>query len=121
MALSKAKSLRKRRERANYKVKQANKSNKPILYLFKSNKHMSAQIIDLTGKVLVEFSSLGKESEKAIKGKSGVEVANYVGQGLAKKALENKVEEIVFNKGPYIYTGRVKALAEAAREAGLKF
>lgn len=121
MALSKVKSLRKRRERANYKVKQANKSNRPILYVFKSNKNIAAQIVSLTGKVLAEFSSLGKENEKNIKGKSGVEIAAYVGKGIAEKAIKADVKEVVFNKGPYMYTGRIKALADAAREGGLVF
>ena len=59
--------------------------------------------------------------EKVLAGKTGVEIAGVVGTEIAKKALEKDIKEVVFNKGPYLYIGRIKALADAAREAGLIF
>lgn len=113
--------LKKRRERNSYKIKNRNVSERPILSVYKSNKNIYAQIVDLDGKVLVAFSSESKELKDGLKGKTGVEIAGIVGKGIAAKAIEAGIKDVAFNKGPYIYIGRIKALAEGAREAGLNF
>lgn len=91
----------------------------PRLAVFKSNKNLVAQIIDDTkGETLVYVSTL----DKAIKTKkSNVEAAKEVGSLVAKKAIEKNIKTVVFDRGGYIYHGVVKAIAEAAREAGLEF
>ena len=91
----------------------------PRLAVFRSNKHMYAQIIDDTvGKTLVSASTLDKEVKTKYANK---EAAKEVGTLIAKKAKEHKIENVVFDRGGYIYHGIVKELAEAAREGGLKF
>ncbi|MDD2839937.1 MAG: 50S ribosomal protein L18 [Rickettsiales bacterium] len=111
----------KRKVRNTLQVKESNKSRRNILSVFRSNKNIFAQIIDLNGNVLVSATSSGKEMEKLLTKKSGVEIAAVVGEVLAKRAIENNIKEVVFNKGPYMYIGRVKALADGARKAGLVF
>lgn len=92
----------------------------PRLNVFRSNSHIYAQIIDdVKGVTLVSASSIDKEL-KLEKG-SNVEAAKQVGTLVAKRALENQIENVIFDRGGYLYHGRVKALADAAREAGLKF
>ena len=95
-------------------------AEKPRLNVFRSNTNIYAQVIDdLTGKTLCSASSLDKEL--ALKNGSNVEAAKAVGDLVAKRALALKIETVVFDRGGYLYHGRVKALAEAARAAGLKF
>jgi large subunit ribosomal protein L18 len=94
----------------------------PRLAVFRSNKHMYAQIIDDTqAKTLVSASTLQKDVKAALEYTDNVAAAAYLGSVIAKKALENGIESVVFDRGGYIYHGKVKALADAAREAGLKF
>ncbi len=91
----------------------------PRLCVFRSNKGIYAQIIDDTvGKTLVSASTLDKEVKTKA---SNVEAAKEVGELVAKRAVKAGIENVVFDRGGYIYHGKVKALAEAAREAGLKF
>ena len=93
---------------------------KPRLNVFRSNKQIYAQIIDdQTGKTLCSASSLDKEL--TLKNGSNVEAATEVGTLVAKRALALNIEAVVFDRGGYQYHGRVKALADAARAAGLKF
>ena len=93
---------------------------KPRLNVFRSNKQIYAQIIDdTTGKTLCCASSMEKEA--GVKNGSNVEAATKVGTLIAKRALDLKIEAVVFDRGGYLYHGRVKALADAARAAGLKF
>ena len=113
--------VEKRKARNSYKIKNRNKSERPILGVYKSNKNIYAQIVDLDGKVLVAFSSESKEVKESLKGKTGIEIAAIIGKGIAEKAIAAGIKDVAFNKGPYIYIGRVKALAESAREAGLNF
>ena len=95
-------------------------AEKPRLNVFRSNKQIYAQIIDdNTGNTLCSASSLDKEI--TVKNGSNVAAATEVGTLIAKRALELKIEAVVFDRGGYLYHGRVKALAEAARAAGLKF
>jgi large subunit ribosomal protein L18 len=93
-------------------------SQYPRLSVYRSLKHIYAQIIDdVQGKTLASASSSAKAAGKV----SGVKAAVYVGSELAKKAVKNGVTQVVFDRGGRPYHGRVKALADAAREAGLKF
>lgn len=95
-------------------------STKPRLCVFRSNKAIYAQIIDdETKTTLVSASSLEKELK--IKNGSNVEAAKVVGKAIAEKAKKAKIKEVVFDRGGYLYHGRVQALAEAARENGLEF
>ena len=95
----------------------------PRLAVFRSNKHMYAQIIDDTvGKTLVSASTtLQKDVKAQLENTDDVAAAAYLGTVIGKKAVEAGIEEVVFDRGGYIYHGKVKALADAAREAGLKF
>ena len=93
---------------------------KPRLNVFRSNKQIYAQVIDdVNGKTLCSASSLDKELK--LDNGATVEAASKVGALVAKRALEAKIKEVVFDRGGYQYHGRVQALAEAAREAGLEF
>jgi large subunit ribosomal protein L18 len=94
-------------------------SEQPRLAVFRSNKEIYAQIInDTTGTTLMAASS----KQKDIKAKgTKTEIAAIVGKAIAEKAVKAGIEKIAFDRGGYLYHGRVKALAEAAREAGLKF
>ena len=97
--------------------------SRPRLVIYRSNKHISAQVInDHDGKTLASASSLDKIIEKSVaKAKSKTDVSILVGTALAERAIKNKVKEVVFDRNGYPYHGRVKAVADAAREAGLKF
>ena len=89
----------------------------PRLNVFRSNTNMFAQIIDDgSGKTLVSTSSLELKLDK-----NNIETAKKVGESIAKKAKDAKITEVVFDRSGYLYHGRIKALAESAREAGLKF
>ncbi len=96
---------------------------RPRLSVYRSLKHIYAQIIDDTkGHTLVAMSSLSKEIRDEVKNaKTKTEVSRIVGLALAKKALEKGITKVVFDRNGYKYHGRVKALAEAAREGGLIF
>lgn len=92
------------------------------LSVFRSGKHIYAQIIDdAKGATVVSASTLDKEIRDSIKKSSTVEAASFIGKVVAERAAKSGVSEVVFDRGGYIYHGRVKALADAAREAGLKF
>ncbi|MDO4488493.1 MAG: 50S ribosomal protein L18 [Eubacteriales bacterium] len=96
-------------------------SEKPRLSVFRSNKHMYAQIIDDTvGKTLCAASTLDKAA-KDLENTDTIEAAQFVGTEVAKKALELGIKKVVFDRGGFIYHGKVQALADAAREAGLEF
>lgn len=97
-------------------------SERPRLCVFRSLSQIYAQIVDDTkGVTLVSASTLDPEIKKEIAGKSKTEQAKIVGQYVGKRALAKKIKEVVFDRGGYIYIGRVQALADGAREAGLKF
>ena len=94
----------------------------PRLAVFRSNNHMYAQIIDDTvGKTLVAASTLDAAVKSEVEKTNNVDAAACVGIAIAKKALEKGIKTVVFDRGGFIYQGKVKALAEAAREAGLEF
>ena len=95
---------------------------RPRLAVFRSNMHMYAQIIDDTeGKTLVSASTLQKDVKAELEKTNDVAAAAHLGTVIAKRALEAGITEVVFDRGGNLYHGRVKAVAEAAREAGLKF
>ena len=97
-------------------------AERPRLAVFRSNNHMYAQIIDDTvGKTLVSASTLDKEVKAELEKTNNVEAASAVGTVIAKKALEKGINTVVYDRGGFIYAGKIKALAEAAREAGLEF
>ena len=97
-------------------------AERPRLAVFRSNNHMYAQIIDDTvGKTLVSASTLDKEVKAELEKTNNVDAAAYLGTVIAKRAIEKGIKEVVFDRGGFIYAGKIKALAEAAREAGLEF
>ncbi|HVN08738.1 MAG TPA: 50S ribosomal protein L18 [Patescibacteria group bacterium] len=95
---------------------------RPRLSVYRSLTHLYAQVIDdTTGRTLISASSNDKESRKQLKGGGNVAAAKIVGKTVAERARLKGISQVVFDRGGYRYHGRVKALAEAAREAGLKF
>ena len=97
-------------------------AQRPRLAVFRSNDHMYAQIIDDTvGNTLVSASTLQKEVKAELEKTNNVDAAAYLGTVIAKRALEKGITTVVFDRGGFIYQGKIQALAEAAREAGLEF
>ena len=97
-------------------------AERPRLAVFRSNNHMYAQIIDDTvGNTLVAASTAEKSAKAELEHTNTVDAAAYVGTLIAKRALEKGIETVVFDRGGFIYQGKIQALADAAREAGLKF
>ncbi len=97
-------------------------AERPRLAVFRSNNHMYAQIIDDTvGNTLVAASTLDKDVKAELEKTNDVAAAAKLGTVIAKKALEKGITTVVYDRGGFVYQGKVKALAEAAREAGLEF
>ncbi len=97
-------------------------AERPRLAVFRSNNHMYAQIIDDTvGNTLVAASTLEKDVKANLEKTNDVAAAAAVGTAIAKKALDKGITTVVFDRGGFIYQGKIQALAEAAREAGLQF
>ena len=97
-------------------------ADRPRLAVFRSNNHMYAQIIDDTvGNTLVSASTLEKDVKAELNKTNDVEAAAVVGKTIAKKAIEKGITNVVFDRGGFIYQGKIQALADAAREAGLEF
>ena len=100
----------------------AGTAERPRLAIHRSTKHIRAQVIDdQTARTIVSASSLDKEVRKLIKGGGNIAASKVVGKAIAERARAKGVDKVVFDRGGYQYHGRVQALAEAAREAGLKF
>ncbi|MGD1870851.1 MAG: 50S ribosomal protein L18 [Neomegalonema sp.] len=119
MALKKHMVAARRRLRVRNKLKRM-ANGRPRLSVFRSSKNIYAQVIDdVAGRTLASASTA--EADLGLKGKSNVESATKVGELIATRAKEAGVEEVFFDRGAYLFHGRVKALADAAREAGLKF
>ena len=113
-----AKRAQSKRRAFRTRAKISGTNTRPRLSVFRSLKHISAQLIDDTsGKTLAAASDLKLKA----KGKTGMDLATAVGDEVAKKAKAAGIETVVFDKGPYLFHGRIKALAEAARAGGLKF
>ena len=97
-------------------------SLRPRLSVYRSTGEIYAQLIDdEKGVTLVSSSTLDKEVKSQLQGKTKTEQAQIVGESIAKRALKNGIKQVVFDRGGYLYIGRVKALAESARSAGLEF
>ena len=112
------------RRKKHYRLRNrfAGTAERPRLAVFRSNNHMYAQIIDdSVGHTLVSASTLQKEVKTELEKTNDVAAAAYLGKVIAERALEKGIKEVVFDRGGFIYQGKVKALAEAAREAGLEF
>ncbi|MBP2651543.1 MAG: rplR [Firmicutes bacterium] len=112
------------RQKRHYRLrnKVAGTTQRPRLNVFRSLTHMYAQIIDdSTGNTIVAASTLDKDVREAVEYGGNIGAAKAVGAAVAKKAIEKGIKQVVFDRGGYIYHGRVAALAEAAREAGLEF
>ena len=118
--MSKAKVTHARRKRSVRLSLRRSSGGRPRLSVFRSSKHIYAQVIDdQKGETLASASSL----EKEMRGNTGADIdaAKAVGKLLAERAVKKGVKEVVFDRGGYLYHGRVKALADAAREGGLSF
>ena len=97
-------------------------ADRPRLDVYRSNSHIHAQVIDdTTGNTLAAASTLEAEIAAAVKEMTKTEAAKTVGKIIAERALAKNIKTVVFDRGGYLYTGRVQALAEAARESGLEF
>ncbi len=97
-------------------------AERPRLSVFRSNNHMYAQIIDDTvGNTLVSASTLEKDVKSELEKTNNVDAAAYLGTVIAKRAIEKGIKTVVFDRGGFIYQGKIAALADAAREAGLEF
>jgi large subunit ribosomal protein L18 len=111
-----------RKLRTKKKLKRANANNKYRLSVYRSLKHIYAQIIDDSiGHTLVSASTLDKEIRENVKHTGNKEAASKVGELLARRALEKGITEVIFDRGGRKFHGRIKSLADAARQAGLKF
>ena len=113
-----------RRRRIHYRIRKHvnGTAERPRMVVFRSNKQIYAQVVnDLEGKTLVAAASNDKELAAKTKGKSGIEAAAIVGKAIAERAKEKGIETVAFDRGGYLYHGRVKSLADAAREGGLIF
>jgi len=110
---------KRKRRHAKIRKKIIDTKNRPRLVVFRSNQHIYAQIIDDSlAKVLASASDL---EIKKPKGGGKLEVAKQVGRLIAQRAKENKIESVIFDRGGFLFHGRIKSLAEGAREEGLKF
>ncbi len=122
MVSKKSRSEVRRKKHNRMRNRFAGTPERPRLAVFRSNNHMYAQVIDDTvGNTLVAASTLDKEVKAELEKTNDVAAAAYLGKVIAKKAQEKGITEVVFDRGGFIYQGKVQALAEAAREAGLNF
>jgi large subunit ribosomal protein L18 len=120
MGLERAEQRRTRRARVRRKVR--GDAERPRLSVYRSLHHIYAQVVsDETGRTLVAASTVSPTFRDEIKSKSGVTAAKLVGKVVAERCREAGINEVVFDRNGFLYHGRVKALADAAREAGLKF
>ena len=112
-----------RRVKAHIRLKISGTPERPRLTVFRSLKHVYAQIVDdMSGKTLVAVSDISKEVKDQLKDTKGqMKLAKQVGQLAAKKAAEKNIKEVVFDRNGYVFHGVVKAMADGAREGGLKF
>ena len=123
MALKRNKLFERRQTRTRHKLRQVS-NDKPRLSVFRSSKHIYAQVIDdLKGVTIASASTLDDEAKKALEKGKGADkaAAATVGKLVAQRAVKAGITDVVFDRGGYIYHGRVKALGDAAREGGLKF
>ena len=122
MSVAKERYQARKKRQVRVRRKVVGSDERPRLCIFRSAKHIYAQIIeDTAGKTLVAVSTISKDIAEGQKYSGNVEAAKAVGAAIAKKALEQNIKQVVFDRNGFLYHGRVKALAEAAREAGLAF
>lgn len=122
MDKAKQKRLARRRRHARVRKRVYGTSERPRLNVFRSLKHIHAQVIDDTqGHTLVAVSTMDRDVKSEAADKAKIDQAGIVGEVLAKRALAAGITQVIFDRGGYQYHGRVKALAEAAREGGLEF
>lgn len=118
MALSERKRGRLRRKK--HVRKQMRAGTRTMLTVYRSSKHIYAQLVDpLTGKTLTSVSTRTPSVREGLKSTHDVEAAKRVGAGIAKTAIDRKIKDVSFNRNGFVYTGRIRALVDAAREAGL--
>lgn len=122
MASNKSKNINRKARHARVRKKITGTAEQPRLNVFRSNQNIYAQIIDdVAGHTLIAASSLDASIKEQVSNAGNKQAAKLVGELVAKRALEKGIENVVFDRGGYLYHGRVKELAEGAREAGLKF
>jgi large subunit ribosomal protein L18 len=122
MVSKKSKTLIREKKHLRLRNRFSGTTERPRLAVFRSNNHMYAQIIDDTvGNTLVAASTLEKAVKAELEKTNNDDAAAYLGTVIAKKALEKGITTVVFDRGGFIYQGKIQALADAAREAGLKF
>ena len=117
-------SRQKVREKKHLKIRNrfSGTAERPRLAVFRSNNHMYAQVIDdVAGNTLVAASTVEKDVKAQLEKTNDVEAAKVLGSVIAKRALDKGIDTVVFDRGGYIYHGKVAALADAAREAGIQF
>jgi len=120
--VSKERRLARKKRQVRVRKKITGSIERPRLCIFRSSKHIYAQIIeDVSGKTLVTASTVAKGAADSVKYSGNVEAAKLVGKQIAEKALAQDIKQVVFDRNGFLYHGRVKALADAAREAGLTF
>jgi len=119
---AKSRNMSRRKRHRRVRVKISGTTERPRLNVFRSSKHIYAQVIDdQNGKTLIAASSLDPELRSELPTGSNREAARKVGELLAKRALDQGIKSVVFDRGGYLYHGRVKEMADAAREGGLIF
>ena len=122
MDMSKQKRLARERRHRRVRVRVTGTPERPRLNVFRSLRHIYAQVIDdRTGHTLVSASTVDPDVRKEAEGKSKTEQATIVGKIVAERALKEGIKQVIFDRGGYKYHGRVKMLADAAREGGLEF
>jgi large subunit ribosomal protein L18 len=122
MSSTNSKMLARIKRKARIRKKIAGGPEQPRLTVFRSTKHIYAQIVDDTaGKTLVTASSLEKVFKEQPKFDSKIAAATFIGKLIAQRAIDKGIQKVVYDRNGFLYHGRVKALSEGAREAGLKF
>jgi large subunit ribosomal protein L18 len=111
-----------RKNRVRFSVKKNNKNDRPRLSVHRTNQHTYAQVVcDIKGVTLAQASTVEADVAAGLKSKSNIEAAKKVGELVAKRAKAANVNEVVFDRGGYLFHGRIEALANAARAGGLNF
>ncbi len=122
MNISKERRVARKKRQSRVRKKVTGSVERPRLCVFRTSKHIYAQIIeDVTGNTLAAASTIAKGIEDSVKYSGNVEAAKVVGKQIAEKALAKDIKQVVFDRNGFLYHGRLKALADAAREAGLTF
>ena len=120
--MTEARRTRQRKRRQKRVRKQLSRTERPLLTVFRSSKHIYAQLVDpLSGRTLTSASTRTPSLRGGLASTKDKDAAKKVGQAIAKLALDRQIQTVAFNRNGFLYTGRIKALAEAAREAGLQF